>query len=387
MRRTAALVTAALTLTLATACSSDGDPEPGDTVTASPQPADPSSETPTTEGSKPPGDNAQQDDKTPPKLVDTIATGLAAPWGVAFLPNGDAIITERDSRRVLLLEAPGYDVREIGTIDAAAPQGEAGLLGVAVSPDFAQDRTLYFYASTANDNRIGKARLVGGRLGPFQVVLDGIPNGFIHDGGRLAFGPEGYLYASTGEIGQPELAQDRSTTAGKILRITTDGEPAPGNPFDSPIWTYGHRNVQGLAFDDEDRLWASEFGDNVYDELNLIEKGGNYGWPMVEGRSDGAGDGDLTDPQVVWSTDVASPSGLAFLDGHLWLASLRGERLWRIEVDGDQASRPVDYFVGDYGRIRTVVATPDGDLWVTTSNRDGRGSPRQGDDRILLIDP
>ncbi|GAB6983756.1 PQQ-dependent sugar dehydrogenase [Nocardioides pyridinolyticus] len=379
-----------LSAALLTACSDAGpDAGPGDTVTATPQTAETS---PTAESSRPQGTDTPTQDDTPPELVDTIATGLAAPWGVAFLPNGDAVVTERDTRRVLLLEAPGYDVREIGTIDAAVPLGdqggEAGLLGVAASPDFARDRTLFFYLSTASDNRIGKATLEGGRLGPLQVILDGIPHGIIHDGGRLAFGPDGYLYASTGETGHPDLAQDKGTTAGKILRITTDGDPAPGNPFDSPVWSYGHRNVQGLAFDDEDRLWASEFGFNTYDELNLIQKGRNYGWPMVEGRGEGSVEGQgLTNPQVVWSTDVASPSGLAFLDGHLWLASLKGERLWRVDVHGDHASHPVDFFVGEYGRMRTVVVTPDGDLWVTTSNRDGRGSPREGDDRILLIRP
>jgi glucose/arabinose dehydrogenase len=384
-----ALVTAALLgATLLTSCAGDepesqpGD-QPGDTVTATPRP---SGSSPT---ARPQGSNTPRPDP-PPEVVDTIATGLAAPWGIDFLPNGDAVVTERDTTRVLLLTAPEYDVRAIGTVDAAVPLGdqggEAGLLGVAVSPGFAQDRTLFFYVSTAGDNRIGRARLEGGALTPMQWILTGIPNGHIHDGGRLEFGPDGFLYVSTGETGQPDLAQDKGTTAGKILRITPDGEPAPGNPFDSPVWTYGHRNVQGLAFDDEDRLWASEFGQDTFDELNLIQQGRNYGWPMVEGRSEGETEG-LTDPHVVWSTDVASPSGLAFLDGHLWLASLRGERLWRVDVHGDHASHPVDYFVGEYGRIRTVVTTPEGDLWVSTSNRDGRGSPRAGDDRILLIDP
>lgn len=386
-----ALVTAILLSVALTACSGDPEDPPeaeGETVTATPQPSDGATD-PTGEPSRPSGTKTPKPDRTPPKVVDTIATGLAAPWGIAFLPNGDAVVTERDSRRVLLLEAPAYDVREIGVIEAAVPLGdlggEAGLLGVAVSPDFTEDRTLFFYVSTAGDNRIGKGRLVNGRLTPLEWILEGIPNGQIHDGGRLAFGPDGHLYASTGEIGQPDLAQDKDTTAGKVLRITTDGDPAPGNPFpDSPIWSFGHRNVQGLAFDDEDRLWASEFGASTFDELNLIEKGRNYGWPMVEGR--GGGDG-LTNPQVVWSTDVASPSGLAFLDGHLWMASLRGQRLWRVDVHGDSASHPVDYFVGDYGRMRTVVVTPEGDLWVSTSNRDGRGDPQQDDDRILLIDP
>ena len=387
MRRRAALaVLAALTLG---GCSGDTDDgaTPNDTVTATPAPtsSEPSGETsspseagsrsPTREPSRPPG---------PPRVVDTIARGLAVPWGLGFLPNGDAIVTERDSRRVLRIHGPGHAVQVIGTIDAAAPLEEGGLLGVAVSPDFARDRRLFFYVTTATDNRVVRATYAGGRLGPLSVVLDGIPRGFVHDGGRLAFGPDGHLYVSTGETGDTDLAQDRGSLGGKILRITADGDPAPGNPFpDSPIWSYGHRNVQGLAFDDRGRLWASEFGANTFDELNLIEAGDNYGWPLVEGRG---GRGGLVDPQVVWATDVASPSGLAFLDGRLWLASLRGQRLWRIDVTGQRARDPQDFFVGTYGRMRTVAVAPDGRLWVTTSNRDGRGAPAASDDRILLIE-
>lgn len=389
MRRVAALASVAvLAIAGLAACGDDGDDRPSETVTATPQTESPTSEAP----SIPPSESPTAD-PGPPKVVDTIATDLATPWGIAFLPNGDAVVTERDSTRVLLLEAPSYDVRTIGSIAGAVGLGdlggEAGLLGVAVSPSFDRDRMLFFYFSTDHDNRIVKAPLRGGRLGTPRVILDGIPQGHIHDGGRLAFGPDGYLYASTGETGQPELAQDKSTTAGKILRITVDGKPAPDNPFpNSPIWSYGHRNVQGLAFDSDGRLWASEFGDNRYDELNLIKPGHNYGWPMVEGQSGDQGGGDgLTDPQVVWDTDQASPSGLAYIEGHLWLAALRGERLWRVDVDGGRASHPTDFFVGSYGRLRTVVAAPDGNLWVTTSNRDGRGDPAAEDDRILVIRP
>ena len=224
----------------------------------------------------------------------------------------------------------------------------------------------------------------GSSLGAPTPILTGIPNGEIHDGGRLAFGPDGYLYVSTGETGDGDLAQDDDSLGGKILRITMTGEPAPGNPDESsPIWTKGHRNVQGLAFDDADRLWASEFGSDVWDELNRIEPGNNYGWPAAEGDANLEG---FVDPLVQWSPDQASPSSVAFADGSLWVASLRGERLWQVPVRSDGTlGQPEPHFVGAYGRLRTVVAAPDGRLWLSTSNRDGRGTPGPEDDRILEV--
>ncbi|TNM42891.1 PQQ-dependent sugar dehydrogenase, partial [Nocardioides albidus] len=226
--------------------------------------------------------------------------------------------------------------------------------------------------------------------GPTEPILTGIPNGRIHDGGRLAFGPDGYLYVSTGETGDDELARDRASTAGKILRITAGGQAAPDNPFGTTVWSWGHRNVQGLAFDDQGLLWASEFGDSRADELNRIVPGEDYGWPVVEGTG---GPARYTQPQLTWSTDEASPSGLAYAGGYLWMAALNGERLWRIKVADGQASDPSAYFAPEkgtpstYGRLRTVARAPDGRLWVTTSNQDGRGTPAADDDRILLIEP
>ena len=378
----------AVALTLAvllalTACSTEGDPD-GLGASPSPQPStltgEPSSSEPA------PSDDASATPEGPvrPRVVGTVARNLVAPWGIAFLPDGTALVSERDTTKVLAVDPASSRVRTVGRLEQAQPQGEAGLLGLEVSPDFAQDSLVYAYLSTGVDNRVVRMKYDGRRLGPARVVLKGIPKGFIHDGGRLEFGPDGHLYVSTGETGEEELAQDRGSLAGKILRITPGGDPAPDNPVDgSPVWTMGHRNVQGLAFDDEDRLWASEFGADTWDELNRIERGGNYGWPLVEGRGDME---EYRNPFAQWRTSEASPSGLAYADGALWMASLRGQRLWRVPVRADGSiGKPQDFFVGGYGRLRTVVVAPDGDLWVTTSNRDGRGDPAPQDDRILRV--
>ena len=379
------LTTVALALGVVTGCA-DNAPAP---IPRTTQPTDaPIQPTPSDPTSDP--TSAPQGGDQDPEAVGTLVDLLEVPWGVDFLPDGAAVVTERMTGRVLQV-TPDGTLSRLGAITATVPQGEAGLLGVAVSPDFETDRTLFFYVTGSSDNRVVKAELDGSEqsgveLGEPTVVLDGIPAGFIHDGGRIAFGPDGYLYVTTGETGDPHLAQDPDSLAGKILRITGDGDPAPGNPDpSSPVWSLGHRNVQGLAWDDAGRLWASEFGDSTWDELNLVEKGGNYGWPEVEGTGGGP---EYLDPALVWPVEEASPSGLAYADGHLWMAGLRGQRLWRIRVsDGGKASRPTAFFTEDYGRLRTVVTSPDGELWLTTSNQDGRGEPTPADDRIIVIRP
>ncbi len=384
LRTVVPLVVTLAVATVLAGCAG-ADEEPGEatrTATPSDRTSDPSPESPPETASDP--EDTASTASGPPQVVDTAATGLEVPWGIDFLPDGTALVTERDTARVLAVRQ-GKQPREVGRIDQAAPQGEAGLLGLAVSPDFTEDRSVFLYVTTAQDNRVVRARYDGGQLEVAGVVLSGIPAGFTHDGGRLLFDEEGHLLVSTGETGQPDLAQDRSSLAGKILRITTDGEPAPDNPDpESAVLSWGHRNVQGLAFDDDGNLWASEFGSDEFDELNLIEPGNNYGWPQVEGRGGGS---DLVNPRVVWSTDDASPSGLAHTAGHAWLGALRGQRLWRVPIEDGRAGEPRDFFVGDHGRMRSVTVAPDGNLWVTTSNRDGRGDPRQGDDKILVVSP
>ena len=311
-----------------------------------------------------------------------LVGGLAVPWAIAFLPGGDALVTERDSARLLRVTPQGR-AAAVGTVPGADPYGEGGLLGVAVSPSFTQDRWVYLYLSTAGDNRIVRFRYSGGGIGPLDPVVTGIPRAAVHNGGRLAFGPDGMLWAATGEHGEPGLAQDTDSLAGKILRMTPDGRPAPGNPFGTLVWSYGHRNVEGMAWDGAGRMYATEFGQDRFDEINRIEQGRNYGWPLIEGA---AGDGRYTDPGITWPTDQASPSGAAIAGGSLWVAALRGERLWQIPLGrSGELGAPVAHFTGDYGRLRAVVRAPDGSLWCTTSNRDGRGNAGPGDDKILVI--
>ncbi|HET7477780.1 MAG TPA: PQQ-dependent sugar dehydrogenase [Dermatophilaceae bacterium] len=311
-----------------------------------------------------------------------VARKLNVPWGLAFLPDGSALVTSRDEGRVLRVRRGAATV-EVGTVPGVEPGGEGGLLGVAVSPDFASDGTVFVYLTAAEDNRVLRMTLRDKRLREDKVVVDGIPKAINHNGGRLAFGPDGYLYIGTGDAMDPGRSQDRESLGGKILRVTRDGAPAPGNPFGNRVWTLGHRNVQGLAWDGHRRMFASEFGQNTWDELNRIEPGRNYGWPDVEGRG---GRGGFTDPLVQWPTADASPSGIAVgTDGAVYLAALRGESLWRVPIrDDGPAAEPRRLLRGDYGRLRTVERDSAGNLWVVTSNT-FRGNPGEDDDRVIVF--
>jgi len=314
----------------------------------------------------------------------TIATGLSVPWGVAFLPGGDALVSERTTGRILRISPDGRRRRVVMRVPGVdTDSGEGGLLGLAVSPSYARDRWVYAYYTSAGDNRIVCFRL-GGRPRP---VLTGLRRGTIHNGGRIAFGPDGKLYAGVGETGLSSLAQNRRSLSGKILRMNPDGSVPGDNPFPgSLVWSYGHRNVQGLAWDSRGRLWATEFGQDEFDEVNLIRPGRNYGWPDVEGRGPTAG-GRFTNPVVTWTTSEASPSGAAIRGGTMYIGALQGEAVLRVRLNGTRATKRSPLLRGRYGRIRTVVPAPDGSLWITTSNRDGRGDPRDGDDRVVRIRP
>lgn len=315
-----------------------------------------------------------------------IASGLTTPWGIGFLPDGSALVTERDTgviNRVIPKPGALATVVKVGQAPSYHPgPTEGGLLGIAIEPG-PSPKQVFVYYTAPGDNRIALMSWDGERLGEAKPILTGIPAAGIHDGGRLAFGPDGFLYAGTGDAGQAERAQQLSSLGGKILRITKEGLPAPGNPFaNSPIWSLGHRNVQGLAFDAQGRLWNSEFGQNLHDELNLVTRGSNYGWPIHEGI---ANDPRYSDPYVEWPTAEASPSGLAIIGDWAYLAALRGERLWQIGIAKPEPAGARDLLVGEYGRLRTPALAPDGSLWLTTSNTDGRGAPSADDDKILQL--
>jgi glucose/arabinose dehydrogenase len=319
--------------------------------------------------------------------AEAVATGLEIPWGLSFLPTGEALVGERNTGRIYRIPADGGERTLVGTVPGVVPDGEGGLLGVAVDPLYIHDSFIYAYLTAESDNRIVRFRLTPGRpeVYDLEVVLDGIAKAGNHDGGALAFGPDGMLYAGVGDAGDPSRSQDPGSLNGKILRMDPLGNPPLEDPNpdpDSLVWSMGHRNVQGLAWDSRGRLWATEFGQDTFDEVNLIEPGGNYGWPEVEGVGN---DPAYVDPLVTWSTDESSPSGAAIADDVLYVGALRGERLWRVPLADGTAGEPEALLDGQYGRLRNVQVAPDGSLWITTSNRDGRGRPDDGDDRVLRL--
>ncbi|MFG3274602.1 PQQ-dependent sugar dehydrogenase [Streptomyces luteogriseus] len=383
-RRAVPALLAAAALLLTAGCSSDSGGSSGKQASTTPSRTAPGS-------SAPPGRAAEE---TPPaqgsvKVVRTVAEGLDSPWGLAPLPGGGLLVSSRDEATIVRVDEKTGKKTELGEVPGVSAAGEGGLLGIALSPDYASDHMVYAYFTSASDNRIvrmiyDERKPAGERLGAPDTVYKGIPKGFIHNGGRIGFGPDRMLYVGTGESGDTGLSQDKDSVGGKILRLTPEGEPAPGNPFpDSPVYSYGHRNVQGLAWDTRQRLFASEFGQDTWDELNAIEPGGNYGWPEAEGRS---GDKGFHNPVDQWTTAEASPSGIAYAEGSVWMAGLRGKRLWRIPLNGTKASaEPQAFLEGEYGRLRTVVAAGGDRLWLVTSNTDGRGGPKAGDDRILEL--
>jgi glucose/arabinose dehydrogenase len=318
-----------------------------------------------------------------------LTTGLDAPWGLTFLPDGSALVSERITGEILRVPADGGDARTVGVVPDVNATSEGGLLGIVASPDFADDRTVYASVSGARENRIVALTIAEDHdaLTLDRVLLDGIRTADRHHGGRIVIGPDGHLWIGTGDAFEPGNAADDDSLNGKILRIATDGSVPRDNPGDSPIYSSGHRNVQGIAFGPDGTAYASELGHRTWDEVNVLRAGGDYGWPESEGTQGSAGE----EPIAVIHPDDASPSGVAYAQGSLWIGALGGRRLWQLPVDGRAATaEPIAHYRGTYGRIRTVEAAPDGSLWIITSNTDratwGGTEPRPGDDRILRIE-
>jgi glucose/arabinose dehydrogenase len=328
--------------------------------------------------------------------VETVLSGLEIPWSMNFAPDGRLFITERPGR-VRIVTLGGASELAL-TLDGVYAQGEAGLLGLALDPEFAQNRFVYlYYSATVSGgavNRIVRYREVNSRLGERVVLLDNIPAAQIHDGGRLRFGPDGVLYASAGDAADANLAQDVASLAGKILRLNRDGTTPRDNRFSSPVYTYGHRNPQGFDWHPTSGdLWESEHGNSGNDEVNAIRLGLNFGWPRIEGAATLSG---MEAPITFYNPSIA-PSGASFYRGqrmpqfanNFFVATLRGTHLLRVTVDTStrRVTAQERLLEGTYGRLRDVVSGPDGYLYFCTNNRDGRGTPMSGDDRVMRIVP
>lgn len=330
----------------------------------------------------PPPPAASPSATRPPGEPVTVVADLEAPWSLVMVSTS-VLISERDTGRIRELTAGGA-LRDVVTVEGIAHGGEGGLLGLA----FDGDDGLYVYSTAADGNRVERYALEGVpgalRLTDPRIIVDALPRAGNHNAGRIAFGPDGLLYIPVGDAGDRDAAQDPSALNGKILRLEPDGEVPADNPTPgSPVYSLGHRNVQGLAWAADGRLFASEFGQDTWDELNEIIPGGNYGWPVVEGE--GGEDEGFVDPLQAWATGDASPSGIAVIGDRILIANLRGEVLRAVPLADLGSSE--DFYAGAFGRLRDVFAGPDGSVWVLTNNTDGRGDPRDGDDRIIAIPP
>ncbi|MBI2594067.1 PQQ-dependent sugar dehydrogenase [Candidatus Daviesbacteria bacterium] len=342
--------------------------------------------------------NSQNQD-TPAETI--VAEGLDTPWAIAFLPNGDMLVTERKGTLRLVDKNGNLQQMPVATLENVKEIGEGGLLGIALHPDFSSNSFVYFYYTYSSEgdntfNRVVRMKYANNSLTDEEIIVDKIPGASNHNGGRIKFGTGGFLFITTGDAQNPSFAQDKNSLAGKILRVTDEGKPAPGNPFNNEVYSYGHRNPQGIAWDEDGNLYETEHGPSGgtlgtgNDEINLIEYGNNYGWPEIQG--DQTREGMVTPiknstPSVAWA-----PGGAAFYNNSLFFGGLRGQTLYEAVIENNKQSlqghKVIDFkehFKGKYGRIREVIAGPDGMLYITTSNRDGRGIPKPEDDRIIRI--
>lgn len=342
--------------------------------------------------------NSENGEDTP--AVSIIAENFDTPWGIAFLPSPAAggpdksmLVTERQGTVKLVDASDNNKVSEIAKIESAREIGEGGLLGIAIHPDFESNNYVYLYytydAEGSNTrNRVTRMTYADNSLTDEKIIVDNIPGASNHNGGRIKFGPDKFLYIATGDSQEPSLAQDRNSLAGKILRVTDEGRPAPGNPFNNAVYSYGHRNVQGITWDKDGDMWQTEHGRSAptgLDEVNFIEAGKNYGWPDIQGDEKQA---EMIAPvRNSGAFSTWAPASAAFIGDSLFFSGLRGETLYEAVTQNGQVTDFKEHFKNEFGRLREVIAGPDGMLYITTSNQDGRGTPGDGDDKILRINP
>lgn len=335
-------------------------------------------------GQIPASDIASQQDG---KAFAVYATNLQVPWGLAFLPDGGLLVTERKGTVRLVSKDGKLQGEPVLTINVKQ-DGESGLHGITLHPNFNNNQKVYLYYTYGAEgnrslNKVVSYKFNGDKLEDPQTIVDTIPGAVFHDGGRIKFGPDGFLYITTGDALNPSLAQDKNSLAGKILRVTDEGKPATGNPFGNLAYSLGHRNPQGITWDDSGRLWGAEHGQTAQDEVNLIKIGENYGWPDVRGSQTKEG---VASPIIQSGNDTWAPAGLAYLDGSLYFGGLRGQALFEAKINGEKLTLS-KHFEKQFGRIRDVAVGPDKMLYISTSNRDGRGSPDSDDDKIIRINP
>jgi len=324
--------------------------------------------------------------------VSVIAEGLDVPWSIAILPDKSMLATERRGTLRFIDKNGSLASSPVATIDDVKQVGEGGLLGIIIHPNFQNNHYVYIYYTYSSNgvntlNRVVRFTFDGTSIGDEKIIIEKIPGGLFHDGGRIKFGPDGFLYITTGDATTSSLAQNKNSLAGKILRLTDEGKIPSDNPFGTAIYSFGHRNPQGITWDSDGNLWETEHGPSgiwpncCQDEINLIEKARNYGWPDSVGDKLQPG---TKAPTLHSARDIWAPGSAAYLNGSIFFGGLRGVALYEYRISDKKL---ITHLKDEFGRIREVVVGPDGFLYLTTSNKDGRGTPAKMDDRIIRINP
>ncbi len=325
--------------------------------------------------------------------TEEVASGLDTPWSLVFLPDNSILVSERKGTVRKISSEGVLDSNPLATLSNVLEIGEGGLLGMTLHPKFKENKYIYFYYTYRNNgentlNRVVRMTYENNQLSTEEIIVDAIPGASNHNGGEIAFGPDSYLYITTGDAQEPSQAQDSDSLAGKILRVTETGEAAPNNPFNNRTYSYGHRNSQGIVWDEEGNLWSTEHGrsgvTSGLDEINVIKAGINYGWPDIQGNETASG---MQGPVIHSGNTTWAPGSITFYKNAVYFSGLRGAALYKGSIENNSINTIDTYLQGEYGRIREVIVGPDEMIYITTSNKDGRGIPTGNDDKVIRINP